>query len=84
MTFYLGRTVTLVNYWDEFTFGLQQQPELSIPTVDAWIAIWQKDAAAGVKDIAIIDVEDYPKLQARGIPMRVVAEDTRRLAVANL
>jgi hypothetical protein len=31
MTFYLRRTVTLVDYWDEFTFGLRQQPELSIP-----------------------------------------------------
>jgi hypothetical protein len=31
MTFYLRRTVVLVDYWDEFTFGLRQQPELSIP-----------------------------------------------------
>jgi len=84
MTFYLGRTVTLVDYWDEFTFGLRQQPELSIPTLDAWVAVWKAQTAAGVKAIAILDPDDYAKLKASGLPMRVVAEDARRIAVANI
>ena len=27
--FYLGRTVTLVDYWDEFSPGLKREPELA-------------------------------------------------------
>lgn len=83
LTFYLRRTVILVDYWDEFTFGLQQQPELSIPTIDAFLVQWQRDADNGVRDIGIIEHDTYEALKKRGIPMRVVAEDTRRLVIAN-
>jgi len=84
MTFYIGRPVTLVDYWDEFTFGLRQQPELSIPTVDGWSAQWQAQTQAGIKALAIMSLEDYAKFKASGLPMRVVAEDTRRIVVANI
>ena len=83
LTFYLRRTVTLVDYWDEFSFGLKQQPELSIPGVDAFVAQWTRDAAAGVRDIAIIDQKIHADLQQRGVPMRLVAQDSRRIVVAN-
>ncbi|MET3131622.1 4-amino-4-deoxy-L-arabinose transferase-like glycosyltransferase [Oxalobacteraceae bacterium GrIS 1.11] len=83
LSFYLRRTVILVDYWDEFTFGLQQQPELSIPTVDAFALQWQSDAKAGVRDIAILNPDSYADLKKRGLPMRLVAEDTRRIVVAN-
>ncbi len=84
MTFYLGRTVTLVDYWDEFTFGLQQQPELSIPKVDGFIAQWNQHTAQQVKALAIVSNDAYAQLKARGLTMRVVAEDTRRLVITNL
>jgi 4-amino-4-deoxy-L-arabinose transferase-like glycosyltransferase len=84
MTFYLGRTVTLVDYWDEFTFGLQQQPELSIPKVEGFIAEWNAARARGVKALAIVASEDVEKFQARGLPLRVVARDSRRAVIANL
>ncbi|HAT33074.1 MAG TPA: phospholipid carrier-dependent glycosyltransferase [Janthinobacterium sp.] len=83
LSFYLRRTVILVDYWDEFTFGLEQEPALSIPTVDAFAVQWREDAAAGVRDIAIVNRNSYADLQKRGMPMRVVAEDTRRVVVAN-
>jgi 4-amino-4-deoxy-L-arabinose transferase-like glycosyltransferase len=83
LTFYLDRTVTLVDYWDEFSFGLQQQPELSIPTVPAFVERWQKDAAAGVRDVAIIRSDIFRDLQQKGVPMRVVAQDARRIVIAN-
>jgi 4-amino-4-deoxy-L-arabinose transferase-like glycosyltransferase len=84
MTFYLRRTVTLVNYWDEFTFGLQQQPELAIPTLDGFIKRWQQHTDANVKALAIISDEAYAELKAKGVTMRVVAEDTRRMVITNL
>ncbi|WP_317202870.1 glycosyltransferase family 39 protein [Janthinobacterium sp.] len=83
LTFYLRRTVTLVDYRDEFTFGLQQQPELSIPTVDAFVVQWTRDAQAGVRDLAIVSDEVYADLQRRGVPLRLVAQDSRRIVVAN-
>jgi 4-amino-4-deoxy-L-arabinose transferase-like glycosyltransferase len=81
---YLERTMILVDYWDEFTFGLQQQPELSIPTVDAWVAEWTRDAQNGIKDVAIVNPLLLPKLQQRGIPLRVIGADSRRAVIANL
>ncbi|WGG51917.1 glycosyltransferase family 39 protein [Rugamonas sp. DEMB1] len=83
LTFYLRRTVVLVDYWDEFTFGLKQQPELSIPTVDGFVAQWNKAAGAGVKALAIMEHDTYAELKQRGVAMRVVAEDSRRMVVAN-
>jgi len=84
MTFYLRRTVVLVDYWDEFTFGLRQQPELSIPTVDEFVVQWNAQTRQGVKALAILSPEKYEELKDDGLPMRVVAEDTRRVVVANL
>jgi 4-amino-4-deoxy-L-arabinose transferase-like glycosyltransferase len=84
LTFYLRRTVTLVKYRDEFNFGLEQQPELGIPTVDAFVDIWTRDAKAGVRSVAIIRKDIYEDLQRRGVPMRLVVQDTRRIVIANL
>jgi 4-amino-4-deoxy-L-arabinose transferase-like glycosyltransferase len=84
MTFYLRRTVVLVDYWDEFTFGLRQQPELSIPTVEEFVGRWKEHTQQGVKALAIISNEKYAELKEQGLVMRVVAEDTRRVIVANL
>jgi 4-amino-4-deoxy-L-arabinose transferase-like glycosyltransferase len=84
LTFYLRRTVTLVAYRDEFSFGLEQQPELGIPTVDGFVEVWTRDAKAGVRAVAIIHRDIYADLQRRGVPMRLVVQDTRRTVVANL
>jgi 4-amino-4-deoxy-L-arabinose transferase-like glycosyltransferase len=83
LTFYLRRTVTLVDYRDEFSFGLDQQPELSIPTVPAFVEQWTRDATAGVRDVAIIRADIYNDLKQKGVPMRVVAQDSRRTVIAN-
>jgi hypothetical protein len=83
LTFYLRRTVVLVDYTDEFSFGLQQQPELAIPTVPEFVAVWTRDAAAGVRDVAIIHADIYKDLKQKGVPMRVVAADSRRTVIAN-
>jgi 4-amino-4-deoxy-L-arabinose transferase-like glycosyltransferase len=83
MTFYLRRTVTLVAYTDEFSFGLQQQPELAIPTVPQFVERWMADAAAGRRNLAFMREDIYNALQAQGVPLRVVARDARRIVVAN-
>lgn len=83
LTFYLQSPVVLVDYLDEFEFGLGQDPQLAIRTVDGFISQWRAHAAAGIKDVAIIRADIVTKLQRDGIPLRVVAHDSRRTVIAN-
>jgi 4-amino-4-deoxy-L-arabinose transferase-like glycosyltransferase len=83
MTFYLGRTVTLVDYTDEFSFGLKQQPELAIPTLPEFVNVWTRDARAGRRDVAIIRADLVDQLTQQGVPMRVLARDARRTIIVN-
>ena len=83
MIFYLQRTATLVDYGDELTFGLRQQPELSIPTIDGFITRWNQHTAAGVKALAIVSERAYAELKTRGLTMRVLQEDSRRIVITN-
>jgi aerobic-type carbon monoxide dehydrogenase small subunit (CoxS/CutS family) len=41
LTFYLQRPVVLVDYRDEFDFGLGQEPQLGLPTVAAFVRQWR-------------------------------------------
>jgi 4-amino-4-deoxy-L-arabinose transferase-like glycosyltransferase len=83
ITFYLRRPVTLVDYWDEFTFGLEQEPQRSIPTIPAFVAQWRADAAAGRHDLAIIREDIVDDFKRQGVPYRLVAADSRRTVIAN-
>jgi 4-amino-4-deoxy-L-arabinose transferase-like glycosyltransferase len=47
LPFYLRHTVTLVDYHDEFTFGLNQAPQLGIADLGAFAARWRA-LSAGV------------------------------------
>jgi 4-amino-4-deoxy-L-arabinose transferase-like glycosyltransferase len=82
LTYYLNRTVILVDYLDEFSFGLEQQPALAIPTIPAFVQQWRSEAAAGVKSIAITRPEIVADLKRQGVPLRVVAGDARRTVIA--
>jgi 4-amino-4-deoxy-L-arabinose transferase-like glycosyltransferase len=83
LTFYLGRPVILVDYLDEFAFGLAQEPFLAVPTVDKFVAQWRADAADGVMDVAITRNEIVAQLQRDGVPVRIIAADARRSVIAN-
>jgi 4-amino-4-deoxy-L-arabinose transferase-like glycosyltransferase len=83
LTFYLQRPVTLVDYWDEFTFGLEQEPHLSIAKVPAFVTQWRQDAATGKRDMAIVREDILADLKRQGVPLRVVAADARRTVIAN-
>ena len=83
LTFYLGRPVTLVDYTDEFAFGLQQQPALGIPDLDSFIRAWRDDTARGIPAMAIARADLVFELQRRHVPLRVLASDARRVVIAN-
>jgi 4-amino-4-deoxy-L-arabinose transferase-like glycosyltransferase len=83
LVFYLGRPVTLAAFRDEFDFGLQQEPGLDIPTLDAFAARWRQDAAAGVHSVAIIRPEFAAAFEQQGLPLRRVAGDARRVIITH-
>jgi 4-amino-4-deoxy-L-arabinose transferase-like glycosyltransferase len=83
LTFYLRRPVILVDYWDEFSFGLKQEPQLSIPTLGAFNEQWAREAKQGVHALAIIRADIAKTMQQQGLPVRIVAQDARRTVIAN-
>ena len=78
LPFYLNRTVTLVDYLDEFEYGLAQQPEKSIPTVAEFEAAWRSGHAA----LAVMQPEQYETFRTQGLPMRFITQDERRVIIA--
>ncbi len=78
LPFYIKRTVTLVDYRDELDFGLKQEPELEIPTVEEFEVRWRNDRKA----LAIMGPDVYRELTGRGLSMRLLAGDARRVIVS--
>lgn len=75
--FYLGRTMIMVESPDELEFGVNQEPELWMPTLDAFITRWQEDQTA----YAIMVPEQFDALKAQSFPMQEVDRDSRRVIV---
>jgi hypothetical protein len=78
LPFYLARTVDLVQERGELDFGLKEEPHRQIPDLDSFRRVWN-DLDRGV---AILPPETYRALAVEGLPMRVIREDCRRVAVA--
>lgn len=79
LPFYLGRTLTMVEFADELEFGTQQEPGKWVPTTDAFIAKWKDGQPA----LAIMSPETYDSLVAQHVPLNVVARDVRRVVASN-
>jgi 4-amino-4-deoxy-L-arabinose transferase-like glycosyltransferase len=77
LPFYIERTVTLVEYLDEFSFGLQQEPHLSIATVEEFTRRWKGEPQA----FAIFTRDGWKLIQNWHLPMEIVAQDARRVIV---
>jgi 4-amino-4-deoxy-L-arabinose transferase-like glycosyltransferase len=77
LPFYIGRTLKLVNYVDEFALGIKAQPELHLATLDEFRADWVRPGEA----LAIMHPDTYQDIRSRGLPMQLVHEDPRRVLV---
>ncbi|VTU22368.1 Undecaprenyl phosphate-alpha-4-amino-4-deoxy-L-arabinose arabinosyl transferase [Variovorax sp. SRS16] len=77
LPFYLQRNVVLVDYVDEFALGEQREPGRTIATLDDFMARWRAlpHAAAYMSPLTWVELHE------RGLPMRVVFQDLRRLVV---
>jgi 4-amino-4-deoxy-L-arabinose transferase-like glycosyltransferase len=77
LPYYLQRNVVLVDYADEFAFGQLKEPGKSIASLDEFVLAWQSLPQAA----AYMNHDTWRELGQRGVPMRVVFEDPRRLVV---
>lgn len=77
LPFYLQRNVILVDYGDEFAPGQAIEPERWVPMLDDFITRWQALPQAA----AYMSPATRNALQQRGLPMRTVFEDQRRVVV---
>jgi Aminoarabinose transferase C-terminal domain len=78
LPYYLGRTVTQVEHDDELAMGIASEPDKAIATEAEWLRRW----SAGALAYAIMQPEEYARLQGEGVPMREIARDTRRVIVS--
>lgn len=79
LPFYLGRTVTLVAFADEMQFGLEQEPALALPSIEAFTEKWRTTPCS----YAFMETETHAEMVTAGLPMTVIASDTRRVMVRN-
>jgi len=77
LPFYLKHTFTLVQYQDEMAYGIKQEPQRWIPTIEEFVHVWNAKPEA----LAIVPVYFYPQLQAYKLPMRIIFEDTQHIVV---
>ena len=78
LQFYLQRSTTMVVYQDELGFGIAQEPQKFIASVDQFEKTWNAEREA----LALMSPDAYEMFRAKGLTMRLVARDTRRIIVA--
>ena len=76
--FYLGRTLTLVHEQGELAWGIANAPRNYVAEVEEFEQRWRDDKEA----MAIMTEPTYDTLRAKGLPMRLVERDGRRVIVA--
>lgn len=77
LPFYLQRTVTLVDYRDEFTLGLRQAPDRGIPSLQEFAARWR----ALPDGLAVMPRATRERLAMSGVPMREIGCFPTRLCL---
>ncbi|WP_323118779.1 glycosyltransferase family 39 protein [Burkholderia alba] len=77
LPFYMRHTTIMVARKDELSFGISMEPDKWVPTVDAWVERWKADRYA----LALMSPDHYRQFVAQGLPMKVLAQDNRRVIV---
>ena len=77
LPFYLGRTLKLVAYVDEFETGIKAEPGINIDRLEDFPADWLRPGDA----VAIIQPGTFEELQRQGLPMEVIHQDPKRVLV---
>jgi 4-amino-4-deoxy-L-arabinose transferase-like glycosyltransferase len=78
LTFYLQRTVTLVDWRGELDFGLTLEPHKGIASLDSFMTRWRAEGQA----LAVMEPDTYAQLQAAQLPMVLRASVPHELVVS--
>ncbi len=78
LTFYLQRTVTLVDWRGELDFGLTLEPQKGIASLDSFVTRWRAEGQA----LAVMEPDIYAQLQAAELPMVLRASVPHELVVS--
>jgi 4-amino-4-deoxy-L-arabinose transferase-like glycosyltransferase len=78
LPFYLRRTVVLVDYRDEFALGLDATPQAGIANLDQFAERWRNSSDG----YAIMRLQTYELLEARGLAMHELARVRRSVIVS--
>lgn len=76
LPYYLGRTIKLVGYTGELEFGINQEPEKWLNEAD-FLPLWLNSAQA----VSILNQTTYDQWSQQKIPMQVIYENSRYIAV---
>lgn len=81
--FYLGKTMIMVQYPDELAFGISQEPDKWLPSIEEFIKQWQSDenpnALAIMRPVTFEDLKNNHNLE-----MELVAQDPERVVVKKI
>ena len=80
LPFYLKRTLTLVNYIDEFELGETSEPAKWIKHLEDFPAAWNAPGPA----IAIIHPGAIEQMKALGLTFDIIHQDPRRVAIRKI
>lgn len=78
LSFYLGKTIKLVDHMGELEMGIMAEPGRQPATRSQFIRQWRQEVQA----VALLKRPDYEKFNALGLPMRVIYQSPRKLVVA--
>ncbi len=78
LPFYLKHTFTLVDFQDEMDFGIRQEPQRWIPTVEQLAKRWSEDPQA----YAIVPAPMLHNLQEQGMAMKEIYRDEQYVVVS--
>jgi 4-amino-4-deoxy-L-arabinose transferase-like glycosyltransferase len=77
LPFYLKRTLTLVDYVDEFALGQKQESHLYLSDLEAFAADWKKPGPA----LAVAHPEHAGRILSSELPARILLQDPQRVVL---
>jgi hypothetical protein len=77
LPFYLQRTLTMVEYADEFALGQKQEPAKYVDSVRNFAPLWNAPGAA----IALIQPNGADELRELGLTFELIHQDPRRAVI---
>ena len=78
LPFYLGRTLQLVTTTSELQMGIEQEPDKWIADMQGFRARWLQETE---QSVAVLRIRDYQRLKSEGLPMRLIYQDAKKVAV---